>query len=233
MAEEHDVFAKYLRMIQEEAFRCKSITERLLEFSRTGEPRREPTELRGLVQAVLDVTQHLPNHRGKKIVFEVPPERGGRVTAWVNGEEIKSVILNLVVNALENMDEDGTLTIRLAHGPALGDEMAELRFIDTGCGMTPEVLENVFEPFLHAQPLGQGHGAGPDDQPSDHQPARRRDRGQECRRRHGQHVHRPPAGAADRAGGAGDHRRAGRDAAAVGGVTVGPICNRPLTIPLT
>ena len=53
-------------MIQEEAFRCKSITERLLEFSRTGEPRREPTDLRGLVQAVLDVTQHLPNHKGKQ-----------------------------------------------------------------------------------------------------------------------------------------------------------------------
>jgi two-component system NtrC family sensor kinase len=157
MQEEHEIFGKYLRMIQEEAFRCKSITERLLEFSRTGEPRREATELRGLVQAVLDVTQHLPNHKGKRIVFEVPPERaGGRITAWVNGEEIKSVILNLVVNALENMDEDGTLTIRLAQR----DGLAELRFIDTGCGMTAEVLENVFEPFFTRSRSGKGTGLG-------------------------------------------------------------------------
>ncbi len=156
-AEEHEIFAKYLKMIQEEAFRCKSITERLLEFSRTGEPRREQTDLKGLVQAVLDVTQHLPNHKGKRIVFEVPPERSGvRISAWVNGEEIKSVILNLVVNALESMDETGQLTIRLSQR----DGMAELRFMDTGCGMTQEVLDNIFEPFFTRSRTGKGTGLG-------------------------------------------------------------------------
>jgi two-component system NtrC family sensor kinase len=157
VTEEHDIFSKYLKMIQEEAFRCKSITERLLEFSRTGEPRREPTDLRGLVQAVLDVTQHLPNHKGKRIVFEVPSERvGGRITAWVNGEEIKSVILNLVVNALESMNEEGVLTIRLSQR----DGRAELKFIDTGCGMSREVLENIFEPFFTRSRSGKGTGLG-------------------------------------------------------------------------
>jgi signal transduction histidine kinase len=157
LADEADIFGKYLKMIQEEAFRCKSITERLLEFSRTGEPRREPTELRELVQAVLDVTQHLPNHKGKRIVFEVPAERtAGRITAWVNGEEIKSVILNLVVNALESMDEDGQLTIRLSQR----DGQAELRFVDTGCGMSQEVLDNIFEPFYTRSRSGKGTGLG-------------------------------------------------------------------------
>src|SRR5262249_34849451 len=157
LQEEHEVFSKYLRMIQEEAFRCKSITERLLEFSRTGEPRRESTELRGLVQAVLDVTQHLPNHRGKRIVFEVPPERaGGRGSAWVNGEEINAGILDLGINALESMEEDGTLTIRLSQR----EGQAELRFIDTGCGMTADVLENVFEPFFTRSRSGKGTGLG-------------------------------------------------------------------------
>ncbi len=155
--EEHDIFRKYLKMIQEEAFRCKHITERLLEFSRTGEPRREATDLRGLVQAVLDVTQHLPNHKGKQIVFETPPDRpAGRVTAWVNGEEIQSVILNLVVNALESMDEGGRLTIRLAQR----DGLAELRFTDEGCGMTREVLDNIFEPFFTRSRSGKGTGLG-------------------------------------------------------------------------
>lgn len=155
--EEHDIFSKYLRMIQEEAFRCKNITERLLEFSRTGEPKREPTDLRGLVQAVLDVTQHLPNHKGKQITFETPADTpAGRVTAWVNGEEIKSVILNLVVNALESMDENGRLLIRLSRR----DGMAELRFIDSGIGMTREVLDNIFEPFFTRSRSGKGTGLG-------------------------------------------------------------------------
>jgi two-component system NtrC family sensor kinase len=78
------------------------------------------------------------------------------VVAWVNSEEIKSVVLNLVVNALNSMDEGGTLTIRLGqkHG------MAEMDFADTGCGMPPEVLENIFEPFFTRSRTGEGTGLG-------------------------------------------------------------------------
>jgi two-component system NtrC family sensor kinase len=157
--EEHEIFSKYLKMIQEEAFRCKNITERLLAFSRPGEVRREKIDLRELVQLVLDVTQHLPNHRGKEIVFEMNAERlaaGESISAWVNSEEIKSVVLNLVVNALDSMDEGGKLTIRLGQR---GD-MAELQFSDTGCGMTQEVLENIFEPFYTRSRTGKGTGLG-------------------------------------------------------------------------
>ncbi|HEY7422929.1 MAG TPA: ATP-binding protein [Gemmataceae bacterium] len=159
MDEEHEVFSKYLKMIQEEAFRCKNITERLLAFSRPGEIRREKSDLGALVQLVLDVTQHLPNHRGKEISFEMSAGRlagGGPITAWINSEEIKSVILNLVVNALDSMDEGGRLTIRLSQR---GD-MAELQFTDTGCGMSQEVLENIFEPFYTRSRTGKGTGLG-------------------------------------------------------------------------
>jgi signal transduction histidine kinase len=151
---EREVFRKYLKMIQDEAFRCKSITGRLLEFSRTGEPKREMTELKPLVQAVLDVTRHLPHHRGKHITFEVPA--GPPLSACVNAEEIKSVVLNLVVNALESMDDGGRLTIRLGQRGG----QAELRFSDTGCGMTPEVIENIFEPFFTRSRTGKGTGLG-------------------------------------------------------------------------
>src|SRR5205814_7661197 len=105
---EWEVITKYLKMIQDEAFRCKAITQRLLEFSRSGERRREPTDLVELIQSVLDVVQHLQNCKGKRIVLEPT----GRVTAWVNGQEIKSVVLNLVVNALDSMEDAGQLTIR-------------------------------------------------------------------------------------------------------------------------
>jgi signal transduction histidine kinase len=154
---DQDVFTRYLKTIQDEAFRCKNITERLLAFS-TGERRREETDLRELVQSVLMVAQPLPSHKGKQITFEVTAERGqdGRVTAWVNAEEIKQVVLNLVINALDSMDDGGRLTIRL--GPRGG--MAELQFIDTGCGMTQEVLENIFEPFFTRSRTGKGTGLG-------------------------------------------------------------------------
>jgi signal transduction histidine kinase len=156
--DDYDVFAKYLRMIQEEAFRCKTITEKLLTFSRTGEKRREMTDLGQLTQAILEVTQHLQNARGKHIDFAIIPDRAGgaRVMAPVNAEEIKSVVLNLIVNALDSMDEGGTLTIRLGQR----NGMAEMKFTDTGCGMTQEVLENIFEPFFTRSRTGKGTGLG-------------------------------------------------------------------------
>ena len=150
--QDRDIVSKYLKMIQEEAFRCKEITQRLLEFSRGGERRREPTDLGELIQSVLDMVQHLQNGKGKELVFH----QTDKMTAWTNGQEIKSVILNLVVNALDSMDEGGTLTITQRRR----DGMAELIFQDTGCGMTGEVLENIFEPFFTRSRTGKGTGLG-------------------------------------------------------------------------
>jgi two-component system, NtrC family, sensor kinase len=143
---------KYLRMIQQEAFRCKGITSRLLEFSRVGERRREPADLAELIQGVLEIAQHLQHCRGKRIIFQPY----SRVVAGVCGEDLKSVVLNLVVNALENMEDGGVLTITLK---AVG-ATAEMMFTDTGCGMSPEVLENIFEPFYTRSRTGKGTGLG-------------------------------------------------------------------------
>jgi two-component system NtrC family sensor kinase len=147
-----EVVSKYLKMIQEEAFRCKAITQRLLEFSRGGERRREPADLAEVVQSVLDMVQHLQSCKGKRLVFEP----SARLVAWVNAQEVKSVVLNLVVNALDSMDDGGTLTITLAQR----DRMAEVVFADTGCGMSPDILENIFEPFFTRSRTGKGTGLG-------------------------------------------------------------------------
>jgi signal transduction histidine kinase len=151
-AADFEVLCRYLKTILEEAFRCKRITERLLEFSRGGDSPREQIELCGLIQAVLEVARPLQSARGKQIVFANP----GKVWALVNGDEIKSVVLNLVVNALDSMDESGQLTIQVL--PRLGQ--VELLFNDTGCGMSAEVLENIFEPFYTQSRSGKGTGLG-------------------------------------------------------------------------
>ena len=61
-----------------------------------------------------------------------------------------------MVNALESMDEGGRLTISQRRK----DNMAEIVFKDTGCGMTSEVLENIFEPFFTRSRTGKGTGLG-------------------------------------------------------------------------
>lgn len=153
-----EVISRYLRMIQEEAFRCKQITERLLEFSRPGERKREATDLVGLVQSVIDSVRVLPHGKAKAVTLEAGTERvpGGKLRSLVNAEEVRSVLLNLAINALESMEEGGVL--RVAVGQK--DGMVELRFTDTGCGMSAEVLENIFEPFFTRSRTGKGTGLG-------------------------------------------------------------------------
>jgi signal transduction histidine kinase len=146
------VMANYLRMIQEEAFRCKRITEKLLDFSRCNDIQRQRTDLAGLIQGVVEMIRHMGKYRGKHIVFN-PRDA---VMAHADGQEIKQVVLNLVVNALDCMEVGGTLRIDLRQV----DGMAEMVFTDDGCGMAPDVLENIFEPFFTRRRVGKGTGLG-------------------------------------------------------------------------
>ena len=146
------VAANYLRMIQEEAFRCKRITEKLLDFSRCGEIQRQRTDLVGLIQGVVEMVRHMGKYRGKHVAF-APREA---VLAHADEQEIKQVVLNLVVNALDCMESGGTLRIDLRHA----EGMAEMSFADDGCGMPPEVMENIFEPFYTKRKVGKGTGLG-------------------------------------------------------------------------
>jgi signal transduction histidine kinase len=149
---DHRLVADYLKMMQEEAFRCKNITERLLDFSRCNEITRERVDLAGLIQGVVEMIQHIGKYRAKSIVFQ-PREA---VLAHVDAQEIKQVVLNLIVNALESMDVQGTLRIEARYHQG----MAEMLFADDGCGMDPEVLENIFEPFFTRRREGKGTGLG-------------------------------------------------------------------------
>jgi two-component system, NtrC family, sensor kinase len=150
--ERHAVVRDYLRMIQEQAFRCKGITERLLDFSRMGDLQRHRTDLRELVQGVIDVVRHLGKYTNKNVQLL----SGEPVFAQVDPQQIKQVVLNLVTNAMDSLDAGGTVTIALVRS---GDQV-ELAVRDNGCGMTEDVLEHLFEPFFTRSRSGHGTGLG-------------------------------------------------------------------------
>jgi signal transduction histidine kinase len=74
----------------------------------------------------------------------------------VNPQEIKQVVLNLLVNALDSIEADGRVTVAIARS----GRDAVLEVTDDGCGMTAEVLEHLFEPFFTRRKNGQGTGLG-------------------------------------------------------------------------
>jgi two-component system, NtrC family, sensor kinase len=149
---EHAVIANYLQMIQGEAFRCKGITERLLDFSRIGQGKRQNTDLGELVQGVIEMVGHLGKYQHKEVRLEVE----GPILAPVNPQEIKQVVLNLLTNAFDSIEGNGLVRVHVGHRAGF----AEITVIDNGCGMSPEVMEHIFEPFFTRRREGQGTGLG-------------------------------------------------------------------------
>jgi signal transduction histidine kinase len=133
--------------------RASKITTGMLSYARAQGERRESTDLVALVEDVLVlVEKDLQMHR-----VRVQPEFVGRPHALVNANQIQQVLLNLIVNARQAMDNGGTLFIAVR--PNEETAMAEIAVRDTGCGIPPDKLRAIFEPFYttkQADRQGQG-----------------------------------------------------------------------------
>ncbi len=145
-----------LRVIAEEAIRCKEITGKLLGLIRGGDRDRVTVNVQQVSQEVSDLVAGLPRYRGRRV--SVRCEEGLQVSA--NQVELKQVLLNLVVNALE-ATADFAATVAVVEINARGmDGFVELTVSDNGRGMAPEVLAHVFEPFFTAKRGSDGRPSG-------------------------------------------------------------------------
>jgi signal transduction histidine kinase len=144
--------ATYLAMIRRESERCEQITRKLLDFASGKDGIRERVDLTRLVNDVLEMVRPMGRFRSRNIEFF----RTQPCYAEVNGPEIKQVVLNIVSNALESMDDNGTLRIRFTEQT----DSVHLLFEDDGCGMTDDVLRHLFEPFFTRRKDGRGTGLG-------------------------------------------------------------------------
>jgi signal transduction histidine kinase len=142
-------------VIREEAFRCKEITNRLLSLARGGEGGRQPLRLDEVAKQVVVLTKGLRNYRDRRVVLDFNEAAALEVTA--NLTEMKQVLLNLTVNALEAVPPD-TGMVRVG-GRRVGDGV-EVFVEDNGKGMTPETLEQIFEPFFTAKRGAGDPGTG-------------------------------------------------------------------------
>jgi signal transduction histidine kinase len=137
-----DDAAKSLRIIRDEAFRCKETTEKLLSLARGGDDSREPLSLSEVARDVAAMTRGLKNYRDRKVTLEFDEADALGVVA--NANEMKQVLLNLTVNALQAVSP-GTGEV-VIEGRRDGG-WVEVSVSDNGRGIPPESLKHVFEPF--------------------------------------------------------------------------------------
>ena len=141
-----------LRRVQEEAYRCKGITERLLDFSRLGDVSHSSQNLGELVQDVVGMVSKVGKYRCKQLHVHCDET----VMAHINSHEIRQVVLNLVTNALESVDSNGNVNVHVRNIRG----QAYVGVYDDGCGMTQEVLDHLFQPFFTRRRDGTGTGLG-------------------------------------------------------------------------
>jgi len=149
---EAKVVRNYLTMMQEESKRCRKITEKLLNFARGTKSERNLYDLTAIVREVASLTELMSDYKDRK----VDVKRTSPCYAWVNGDEVKQVMLNLLTNALAASESGGVVEIELNEA----GEQAEILVRDNGAGMTPDTLEHIFDPFFTTRETGKGTGLG-------------------------------------------------------------------------
>ena len=144
-----------LEEVVRQAERCRTIVRGLLEFSRQSELHMEVVDL----NRVLDDTLALIAKQAAFFNVElVRHQADGLPPIAADQSQLSQVILNLVVNAVQAMEERGTLTIATRYDPA--HDAVEMAFTDTGRGIAPEDVGRVFDPFFTTKTNGQGTGLG-------------------------------------------------------------------------
>ena len=173
-----------LDIVLREARRLKLITGQFLDFAKPQPLLSRPCALRPLVEETLSLLAKSNEHHPKASwsVTEEPPD----LHAQADSDQLRQVVWNLCLNAMQAMPEGGCITVSLRlvprvgqsrnagsseHGDELttrrmnrlmplpsGEDWVEIAFQDTGRGIPPEELNRIFDPFFTTRPSGTGLG---------------------------------------------------------------------------
>jgi two-component system, NtrC family, sensor kinase len=149
-----------LETIAQETERVRKIVKGLLDFSRQTELDRELTDVNILCRSTVTLVENQALIKNVSLSLE-QGERLPLVT--LDRNQMESVLLNLLINALDATEPGGQVTMTTGIGMSArnpGQKGIEIVCGDTGCGIAPENLDKVFDPFFTTKEVGQGTGLG-------------------------------------------------------------------------
>jgi two-component system NtrC family sensor kinase len=149
-------FDEYLRIMESELSRCKRIVDGLLDFSRPKARQKKPVALAQIVEDALFLVRHHDRFKRIKLVRQVAEDLP---LVRANAEQLIQVLLALMINAIDAMEGEGTLTVAAGRSPERWGEVF-VAVTDTGIGIPAEYLSKIFEPFFTTKAPGRGTGLG-------------------------------------------------------------------------
>jgi len=149
-----DVFPHYLEVIVRESYRCKGIIDHLLSFGRRSDGAPVEVELNGLLLEIVELLRHQPDYRQVQVRTSFQP---GLPKVMGDPSAFRQVFMNLVVNAHQAIDGSGTVEL----ATAVDEEgWVTITVRDTGCGIPPDLLDRIWDPFFTTKDVGKGIGLG-------------------------------------------------------------------------
>jgi two-component system sensor kinase FixL len=143
-----------LHLAAEQTLRAGQIIRRLRDFMAKGEAERRIESLPQLLEEAGALAMVGAKERGVRLRFDI--DRSVDLVL-ADKVQIQQVVLNLMRNAIEAMADSPRRDLLITAGPA-PDHMAEVSVIDTGPGVSPDIAEHLFQPFITTKQQGMGVG---------------------------------------------------------------------------
>lgn len=149
--QDEKIVAQAINVIEESVDKASSIIDNLLNFSRLSDDTKKHVNLKNMLENIVSLNQKMMNRHNLrcKLILE-------NLEIFIQEEALKHVLVNLINNAIDAMPHDGQLTICMREnkqGPCI-------YVIDTGIGMTKEVMSKLYNPFFTTKNIGEGTGLG-------------------------------------------------------------------------
>lgn len=141
-----------LEIIQKESQRLNKLLTGFLNFAKPRSPRLQRTDLNELMLSVQSLVSHTAGLNNNNTLSYTPPAQGAEIDC--DPEQMKQVLLNLVINAIEASPAGSEIRLRtLVH-----NESAAIEIEDDGSGIPQEAVDRIFDPFFTTKPNGTGLG---------------------------------------------------------------------------
>jgi two-component system NtrC family sensor kinase len=142
-----------LQAIVNETLRCRKIVKGLLDFARQTKPQKQSINLNKLAEDVLLLVKNQASFQNISIQTELD---SSLPMVLADADQIRQVVLNIILNASDAMPQGGELFIRSCQEPKSKSVM--LKISDTGPGIPEEIQNKLFEPFFTTKQTGTGLG---------------------------------------------------------------------------